>query len=693
MAPGVRRRAEPRLDATADRRAGGPGFDTFFGIHASLDIPPYYYIRDRAPLAPPTERVEASNTEGWTKIQGAFWRAGATAPDFDHEDVLPRFGREATRYIDQRARVGKQPFFLYVALTAPHTPWLPAEQFRGRSGADMYGDFMAQVDDTVGQILRALDRHDLAENTLVIFSSDNGPVWYPDDVERFGHSSTGPLRGMKGDAYEGGHRVPFVLRWPETVDAGRVSDQTICFTDMMATFADVARVPLAEGAGEDSESIVPLLLDRSDAPVRDVTVLKANGSVVREGRWKLIKHLGSGGFSKPRRVKPEEGGPEGQLYDLDADVGETNNLWSERPDVVARLMAYGEKPAPARAPQVSKSEQTDKVFGPWNKPTSPGCAVGVIQNGVLVHRRGYGMANLEYGEPLTAQSVFRIASVSKQFTAACMALLVEQGRLELDDSVRVYLPELPAYADAITLRHMLHHTSGLPEYLTLLRRSGEFARPLDFFDEREALASVAKSKRPEFEPGERYDYSNTNYFLMSLIVDRVAGQSLRAFAADNIFTPLGMASSHFHDDVTAVVPRRATGYRKAGEGFAIDETQLEIVGDGGVFTTIEDLARWDQNFYDNRLGRGGRTLIDTLETPGVLNDGDTITYALGLGVDSYRGWRMVSHGGSWAGFRTYMARFPEQRLSVICLCNLADIDPGELATRVADIWLPESTGR
>lgn len=321
---------------------GGPvdvGFDSYFGIPESLDIPPYYYIRDRRPLIPPTGRVEAKYTDGWTKIQGEFWRAGGSAPGFVHEDVLPRFESEAVRYIDGRttAEDGK-PFFLYVALTAPHTPWLPTEEFRGKSEVSLYGDFVMQVDATVGKILHALDRNGLAERTLVVFTSDNGPVWYPQDVAKFGHRSAGALRGMKSDAWEGGHRMPFVARWPGRVEAGSVCRQTICFTDMLATFAALVGATLPETATRDSVSILPLLAGRDD-PVRDVTVLHPAATVIRRGKWKLITHLGSGGFSKPRRIRPEPGGPEGQLYDLEADPSESKNLWLSRPDVVERLTA------------------------------------------------------------------------------------------------------------------------------------------------------------------------------------------------------------------------------------------------------------------------------------------------------------------------------------------------------------------
>ncbi|MAG35670.1 MAG: arylsulfatase [Dehalococcoidia bacterium] len=319
---------------------GGPvdvGFDSYFGIPASLDIPPYYYIRDRHPVAPPTGRIAARNTPGWTNIQGEFWREGGLADGFVHREVMPRFTSEATAYIDrQAAKADRTPFFLYVALAAPHTPWLPVKEFAGKSDVDLYGDFVMQTDATVGKILAALDRNDLAKDTLVIFTSDNGPVWYPQDVKKFGHRSVAHLRGMKSDSWEGGHRMPFVARWPGRVAAGSSCNQTICFTDMLATFAAIVGEPLPAASVTDSVSVLPLL-DGADRPVRDVTVLRLAASVIRQGRWKLINHLGSGGFSKPRRIKPSPGGPTGQLYDLEADPGETTNLWSKEPAIVAKL--------------------------------------------------------------------------------------------------------------------------------------------------------------------------------------------------------------------------------------------------------------------------------------------------------------------------------------------------------------------
>jgi arylsulfatase A-like enzyme len=321
---------------------GGPvdrGFDSYFGLPHSLDITPYYYVRDRHPLAAPTLQVEASASEGWSPIQGAFWRAGGIAPGFRHDEVLDRLGGEAVSYLASLPANPDQSFFLYVALTAPHTPWLPAERFRGVGGAGLYSEFVAHVDDVVGRILAALDEEDLSDDTLVVFSSDNGPVWYDDDEERFGHHSAGPFRGMKGDAWEGGHRVPFLVRWPGRAPEGSTCDQTLGFVDLLATLAALTDADLADNAGEDSVNLLPAFTGEATQPLRESLVLHHSGSTIRRGPWKLINHLGSGGFSRPRKSDPQPGGPRGQLYNLADDPGETTNLWLERPELVEELTA------------------------------------------------------------------------------------------------------------------------------------------------------------------------------------------------------------------------------------------------------------------------------------------------------------------------------------------------------------------
>jgi len=325
---------------------GGPvdvGFDSYFGIRASTDIPPYFYIRGNQAVAPPTDEIAANSSAGWSPIQGEFWRAGGIAPAMELKDVLPRFTEEAIEVIeDHHASQTTKPLMLYLAYPAPHTPWLPSPEFVGKSQAGMYGDFAMMVDANVGRVLDAIDAAGMKDNTLVIFTSDNGPVWYEEDVQRFGHDSSGGLRGMKGDAFECGHRMPFIARWPAQVKAGSVSHQTICFTDFLATFADLTHQTMPQDAGPDSFSFLPVLQGQQpeDQPVRDALLIQSSSGMmtIRSGDWKLITGLGSGGFSHPRTIQPGPGDPAGQLYHLADDLGETNNLYTSHPEVVEPLM-------------------------------------------------------------------------------------------------------------------------------------------------------------------------------------------------------------------------------------------------------------------------------------------------------------------------------------------------------------------
>jgi arylsulfatase A len=325
---------------------GGPldcGFDYYYGIPASLDIPPYYYVENDRCVSPPTEKIGDSHTKGVRSIQGAFWRGGGIAKGFKHDEVLPVFAKKAVAFIDDHQKDAKnkdKPLFLYFPLAAPHTPWMPTGKFVDSSKAGMYGDFVVQVDDAIGQVLGALDKHKLTDNTLICFTSDNGPVWYAEDVKKYGHSSVGKLRGMKGDAWEGGHHMPFVASWPGKIKPGASSDEVICFTDMLATFAAIMGDKLPAGAGEDSYNILPAMLgEKYDKPIREATVFTAGLMSIRQGKWKLIQGLGSGGFSKPRRVKPKKGEPKGQLYDMKTDPGETTNVYKDHPEIVERLTA------------------------------------------------------------------------------------------------------------------------------------------------------------------------------------------------------------------------------------------------------------------------------------------------------------------------------------------------------------------
>ena len=331
---------------------GGPtdvGFDTYFGIRASTDIPPYFYIRGNLAVMPPTNHIGDNNSEGWSVIQGAFWRSGGIAPDLKLKDVLPRFTGEAVSVIQKHAAdETDDPMMLYLAYPAPHTPWLPDPEYVGTSKAGMYGDFLVMVDAMIGRVRKALDAADMSDNTLLIFTSDNGPVWFEADNERFGHHSSAGLRGMKADAWEGGHRMPFVVRWPGHVAPDTISNQAICFTDVMATLAAVTGVTLPKDAGPDSFNLLPVLTGKQleNKPIRGPIVIPAQGGTmsIRSGDWKLITHLGSGGFSSewssiPNRIEPTAGGPTGQLYNLKNDLAETKNLFLAKPKIVKRLQS------------------------------------------------------------------------------------------------------------------------------------------------------------------------------------------------------------------------------------------------------------------------------------------------------------------------------------------------------------------
>src|SRR5215216_5221403 len=339
----------------------------------------------------------------------------------------------------------------------------------------------------------------------------------------------------------------------------------------------------------------------------------------------------------------------------------------------------------------ARAEQVDKIFAMWDKPDSPGCALAIIKDGQIIYKRGYGMANLEHNIPIASTTIFDTGSVSKQFTAMSILLLAEAGRLSLDDDIRKYMPEIPQYESPITIRHLIQHTSGLRDYLALMALRGE--RDDDFYVDEEVVDLIARQKRLNFKPGDQWLYSNSGYFLLSQIVKRASGKSLRMYADENIFKPLGMKNTHFNDDHTEVVKGRATGYAPGRSGFRISVSTLDMVGDGNVVTSVEDLFLWDQNFYHNKLGKGGQDLINQAQATGVLNGGKKHDYAAGLVVTSYKGLKEVSHGGAFVGYRAATVRFPDQQFSVACECNLAVTDPMTLAHRVADVYLREQFGQ
>jgi CubicO group peptidase (beta-lactamase class C family) len=330
-------------------------------------------------------------------------------------------------------------------------------------------------------------------------------------------------------------------------------------------------------------------------------------------------------------------------------------------------------------------QKIDELFAPYNNPYSPGCSVGVIRDGNFIFRKSYGSASLELGVPLSSDSVFYMASVSKQFTAASVVLAAEQGFLSLDDDVRKYIPELPYYGHTITLRQMLHQTSGFRDYLALTYLSGRDTRALSSSDD--VLKLIARQMGLNNVPGEEYVYSNSNYFLLGVVVKRATSKSLAEFAAANIFQPLGMTHTLFYDDNSVVVPNRVAAYDSEKEGsFRVDwSTIFDMVGSGGLMSNVNDLLLWDRNFYSSKIGKG--TLVSELQTHGRLNNGHPINYGLGLWLGEHRGLKTVEHSGSTFGYRTKLLRFPEQRFSVITLCNVANADVEALARKISDLYL------
>jgi len=331
------------------------------------------------------------------------------------------------------------------------------------------------------------------------------------------------------------------------------------------------------------------------------------------------------------------------------------------------------------------TDRVDALFSQWDHKDSPGCALAVIRNGRIIYEQGYGMANLELGVPISPRSVFYIGSTSKQFVAAGIGLLAIEGKLSLDDDIRKYIPEMPEYGTRITIRNLIHHTSGLRDFLTLLGIAG-----IDFgtYHEPDVLELIRRQKALNFEPGSEYLYSNSGYFLLSVIVHRASGKTLREFAEDRIFQPLGMNNSHFHDDYTRLIPDRASGYYPAGrKKFKNFLSTFDNVGSGGLFTSVRDLFLWDQNFYHHEVG--GRELFDLLHTKGTLADGGELDYAFALTIGSYKGLKTVSHGGALGGYRAALTRFPDQKFTVIVLANLSTIDPSKLAGRVAELYLTD----
>ena len=333
----------------------------------------------------------------------------------------------------------------------------------------------------------------------------------------------------------------------------------------------------------------------------------------------------------------------------------------------------------------TKSGKVTQLLTQYDRTDAPGVAVAVVENGTAVYSRGFGMANLEYQLPITTSTVFDIASLSKQIGAMAIALLVDQGKLSLDDDVRMHFPEVPDFGKTITIRHLLHHTSGVRDWPAALAISGVQMDDVISFEQ--ILRMVQNQRELNFSPGEEYSYSNTGYNILAEVIQRLTGQSFREWTNENIFKPLEMNNSHFQDNHQEIVPGRAYGYAPGDNGFVAVNNGLTALASSSLFSTTDDLVKWVKNF--DQMTVGNAAVMEMVHTQGVLNNGEQISYALGHNIGSHRGLKRIQHSGSWAGFRTYLARFPDQGISVILFSNAANTNAAAIATQISDIYLEE----
>jgi CubicO group peptidase (beta-lactamase class C family) len=345
-------------------------------------------------------------------------------------------------------------------------------------------------------------------------------------------------------------------------------------------------------------------------------------------------------------------------------------------------------PFPATAQQTQDAAtRVDRVFQQWNSSETPGCAVAVSRNGESVLTRAYGMADLEHGVANAPGTIFEAGSVSKQFTAAAVVLLAQQGRLSLDDDVRKHVPELPDHGSPITIRHMLTHTSGLRDWGSLAAIGG-WGRSARTHTHDHVLDILSRQRGLNFVPGAEYSYSNSGYNLLAVIVDRVSGMSFAEFSRVNIFEPLGMRDTQWRDDYTRIVRGRASAYSAARGAYAIDRPIENVHGNGGLLTTVQDLLAWNEALAAGRIG--GPSFMQEMHRQGVLNDGSQIEYAAGIFVTRHNGVPEVSHTGATSGYRAFLARYPEQRVGVAVLCNAGNVNPGTVGRQVADAFLGDA---
>lgn len=354
---------------------------------------------------------------------------------------------------------------------------------------------------------------------------------------------------------------------------------------------------------------------------------------------------------------------------------------------LAAALALGCPKKPPLETAQDRERAVDALLAPYAGKAAPGLAIGVVANGDLVIARGAGLADLETREPITPRTRFDVASAAKQFTAAAVLILAHRGALGLDDDVRRYLPELPEYPRTVTVRNLLQHTHGIPDYPDLMAAAGLSERA-DYSDAR--MLDLIAHAAPGFPAGEQFQYNDTGFYLAGLVVARVSGESLRRFADGAIFAPLGMRDTFFRDDTSVAVERLATGYSQMPTGgFFQDVSLSHMVGDGGLVTTVEDLARWEANLDRNRL-EGDAELLAPMAEPTRLASGQVVPYGLGLELGTWRGLRTWGHTGAWLGNRCETLNFPDRRLAVVVLSNSSATDPPALARQLADLWLGDA---
>ncbi len=336
--------------------------------------------------------------------------------------------------------------------------------------------------------------------------------------------------------------------------------------------------------------------------------------------------------------------------------------------ILPLLLPFAAIPALAQKLDPETEKKLDEVFAPWNVKDQPGGVAGVYMDGKLVYSKGFGLANLEHGVPLTADSVMDIGSVSKHFTATCILLLQEEGKLNLDDEVQTHIKELPKFSKPITLRQLMNHTSGLRDYFTLFALKGW--NMLDTLEMRRVLDLLHKQRDLNFEPNTSWNYCNTGYLLLGEVVARTSGKPLATYAKENIFDKLGMENTRFHASNVELVKNRAQSYTKGGgtQYFALNSS-LELIGDGGVLTTLADMAKWDSNFNKNKLGKGDSDFFAPMLVTAKLSSGADTKYGGGLFIDEYKGVKRISHGGDWLAFSAQYSRYPEHKISICTFGN------------------------